>query len=157
MATLLMVAAISGCSPIMSANESSNSSLADAPFQEFEATVASRVGVDFGIVLATQGSRLVIPNQRLGLPISEKARSVASSCECVTARPIQYQQSGGKPGNAIEVTIAAEPEPASAPQNLSVVLEIHTDSGRPHHAEVEFLLTNPISPASSALVKEEAP
>lgn len=102
--------------------------------------------VDLGIVFNDKSNYLCWPLERIGISKNSKVTSVSTSCECASARIVEYKK-GLSESPARAVLIAFEP-PAIAKGTtdntyalLGIVVKLVTDDGVLHQLTVKVVHT----------------
>ena len=102
--------------------------------------------IDVGVVLANRSGYLCLPLEQLGLKTDDTPVSVATSCECIKPRLVQYVSSGGSHKPAILLDYVNEPggiasSIGSQPMNLNVVITVELGMGKTHDFTVNLMHT----------------
>jgi len=100
--------------------------------------------IDVGVVLHERPGYLCLPLEHVGLKADDAIVSVASSCECIEPRLVQYVGSYGASKPAIFLEYAEKSEDSGSktfpqPMNLSVAISVELPSGKTHDFTVKLL------------------
>jgi len=113
--------------------------------------------IDAGVVLHERPGYLCLPLEQVGLKADDAIVSVASSCECIEPRLVQYVSPGGLHKPAILLDYLAEPAGIASPirpqpMNLNVVITVELVKGKTHDFTVNLMHTT----LASAGIESEA-